>query len=208
MFDILKGTIELGEKLVKALNFMKIKLAGNKSAALSDLNLALDEILKFYTATQDEISNFQAMDFSRGENSGVNKKTLFDIQSGMMSVRIADAKGSCSKIGRIYDTHLDTWFKSTFGSNSPEYLDIQDIFKQLSMYDFSMIDATKELSRYLDPKCDTLLKMTTGGDLTAAVSFHNETSDELMQVRKGMSRVATQMVELRNEFEAIAETTK
>ena len=207
MFDILKGTIEMGEKLVKALKLLKTKIKGNKSAAVGDLNLALDEILKFYTATQDEISNFQSLDLSRSENLSVNKKTLFDIQSGMMGVRIAEAKGSCSKIGRIYDKHLDTWFQKTFGSGSPEYIEIQHVFKQLSAYDFSMIEATKELTRYLDPICDELLKMITGNDMTDAVSFHNETSDELMPVRKEISKVATQMVDLRNDFEDIASST-
>jgi uncharacterized coiled-coil DUF342 family protein len=200
MLDILKGTIELGEKLAKLFKSVKIKITGNEKTAAADLNIVIDELRKFYDAIQSEISDFQSLDFSDSANISKNKRTLFDMQSGTMNVRISDASGSCSKIKRIYDSHLDTWFKKTFQNEDQKYLEIQHIFKQLSEYDLSMIEATNDLVRYLSPKCDEILKMMTENDKDKIIAYHDSISNELLETRKKISEVAKQLIDFKNEF--------
>jgi hypothetical protein len=117
-----------------------------------------------------------------------------------MQVRLAEASGSCHKIAKIYRNHLDTWFQQTFASERQTYIDLQHVFMQLSQYDLSMLSGTEELFSYLDPICDQLSRLMAGGDTAAAVSLHDETSAELLKLRKTISAVTVQLVKMRNEF--------
>lgn len=206
MLDILNGTIELGVKLFNLLSSIKNQIKGDKTSASKDLQGVIDEIIKFYKITQEEISNFQSIDFTNSGNLSANKKTLFDIQSGEMNVRIAEASGSCAKISRIYDSHLDLWFRQIFNSKNENYIQVQHLFKQLSEYDFSMIEATKDLEKYLQPKANSMLSMLLANDIHNLNIEHNSISVELMPVRMKLSQVTKQLVDMRNEFQTIAKT--
>jgi hypothetical protein len=206
MLDILNGTIELGEKLFNILVSLKGQIKGDKSAAAKDLQLVIDEIIKFYKITQGEISNFQSIDFTDSGNLAANKKILFDIQSGEMNVRISEASGSCAKIKRIYNSHLDSWFLQVFHNENQNYVQVQHLFKQLSDYDFSMIEATKDLEKYLQPKANSFLSMLLVNDTNNLIAAHSDVTKELMNVRVKLSQVIKQLVDIKNEFQSIANT--
>jgi hypothetical protein len=205
MLDILNGTIDLGKKATDLFASLKTKLKGDEAAAGKDLNEVLDELIKFYTATQKEISDFQSLDLANPGNLQETKRVLYDIQSGAMGIRIAEASGSCAKIKRIYEKHLDTWFQRVFKNETAKYREVRHLFSNLLDLDMNMVQATKDLEDYLSEKAQAVMKLVYNSD-TNVITYHNKVSVELLETRKGLSHVVKQLVELKNDFAQSAGT--
>jgi hypothetical protein len=203
--DIINETIGLGEKLADLLKSVQQNLVGNKEQAAKELVLVIDEVVKFYQVAQEEMSSFQNMNFSDPTHSMAGKKILLDIQSGMMQVRIAEASGSCAKIKRVYESHLDTWFLRIFGKESVQYMDTQKIFNELSAYDISMIEAAKNLETYFTDKSAHMLIFLSEHNTTKLIEYHTLTIQEVTETRKKLSLVVKQLVDLKNDFFQSAE---
>jgi hypothetical protein len=205
MLDLLTGTIDLSEKLATLFEKVKHKITGNEKEAADNLQKVSDEIMKFFVATQEEVSAFQSLDFTSNLNNSTARKVLFDLQSGMLQVRIAEASGSCQKINSIYQQHLKRWFMDIFHEDSDDYKETEFIFQQLTGYDLSMLEATKELERYLIPKAESMLEMLDAGDPSLS-SLHNDVSTELLATRIRLSQIIKTFIELRNSFAQIIGT--
>jgi hypothetical protein len=200
MLDILKNTFDIGEKLARIIGSLKVQITGDEKAAAKDLQLVVDEMVKFYQVAQQELLNVQCLDFA--DNMGINssKKILFDIQSGAMQVRISEASGSCSKIKRIYNSYLDTWFQKKFRKGSQEYIEVQGAFVQLSEYDLSMVEAMKDIDQYLIPRAEHMLGLIKQNNQHELIRYHTTIVDEMTDIRLKLSQITKQLIDLSNEF--------
>jgi hypothetical protein len=202
--EVLPVTIELGEKFIKLFQAVKKKLWGDKEKAFGKLKEVIDEILKFYEATHKEISNFMSLDFSNKKNEAANRESLYNILNGSLKVRISDAQGHCSRIGRIYENNLDKWLKKKL--SNVEYLEMYNLFMSLSTYDDDMLFAATNLELDLQNKSKVLLDLLDAKNLKKAVEKQLANRKQFQPVQKRLSTVMEQLILLRNEFMEITDS--
>lgn len=200
--DVLPTTIELGEKFVKFFQSLKKEFWGNQEEAFKKLRDVIDEMLKFYKATNEEISNFMSLDFSNKNSYQPNRKALYNITGGSIKVRIVDAKGHCSRIKRIYDNYLDKWLRKKL--DNEKYNEINNLFLSLSIYDDDMVEAATNLETELIEKSQKLITFLNNKDFRGAATSHEGNIERFQPVQQRLSSVMEQMVILRNEFMSIA----
>jgi len=200
--DVLPTTIELGEKFVKFFQSLKKEFWGDQEEAFKKLRDVIDEMLKFYKATNEEISNFMSLDFSNKNSYQPNRKALYNITGGSIKVRIVDAKGHCSRIKRIYDNYLDKWLRKKL--DNEKYNEINNLFLSLSIYDDDMVEAATNLEAELIEKSNKLLEFLNNKNFRGVVASQEGNIERFQPVQQRLSSVMEQMVILRNEFMSIA----
>jgi hypothetical protein len=198
MPDVLPATIDLGEKFAKLFITLKKKLWGDETEAYEKLRDVVDELMKFYLAMQNEISNFISMDFSDSKHSQENKKALIAIVSGGMIIRINDARGHCKRIKRIYEAHLDKWFRKKL--KATEYSEMKNLFFSLSIYDDDMLMAAENLEKDLQEKSTELLNLLNTNKKKAAVESQAKNQEKFLPRLTRLSKVMNQLMILRNQF--------
>ena len=203
MLTLLQLALDKSDNLLSIFEKAKKFLVGDKKKAAEELQKVAEEMMKFLVITQEEISNFQGLDFSTGPGSAHARKVFYDIQSGMMGVRVVAASGSCNEIKLIYQYYLSTWFKDVFGDLSSEFMEVEKIFTDLFYYDTNIIGATSELEDYLKKKSMPLLQMLDTGDQNL-MPFYHEASNELLTIRKKLSDLLSRFLVLKNEFKLLA----
>ena len=204
--NILKSTIELVKEVGSFLTTVKDNVWGNEHASYDKLNETLDEIAKFFEATQSEISDYQSLEFSDSNTRQGNKKLLYDLEGGMLRVRIEAARGHCSKIKLIYENYLDKWFREVFG-NSSEYNTIHTLFLELSVYDVNMFAATDELQKFIKNEAVAVLNFVEQKDYTAADEQIIASRATLSPIRQSISELLTNLLILKNKFMILSKRT-
>lgn len=203
MLVLLEMVLTKSEELLSVFEKAKKFLVGDKKTAADQLQRVSDEMMKFLVATQEEISNFQGLDFSSSSGIAQARKVLYDILSGMMEVRVIAASGSCNEIKMIYDCQLKTWFKDNFSGLSDEFGEVEKIFSALVDYDNNLTQATRSLKDYLTEKSEKILEMIEKGDQNL-MSFHHQTSTELLAIRQKLSTLLSRFLHLKNEFKILS----
>lgn len=193
-------SLELGKQFAELLKQAKIILLGNKMEAVTQLAETIDEIQKFYFALNEEISDFLSISFSDGNNHSLNKKKLLDLQNGIVSVRIQNARGHCGKIQKIYHDHLETWFNKVFRSDSTKVMELTSLFNELTEYDKRMLFATDEVSKYLSTKATEILKFVKAEDNVSAKKLIDEAEVELSPLIKAINALLADLTALKNSF--------
>lgn len=204
MLDLLNHTIELGKKAAGIFRWLKTKIAGDQTAAAEKLQEVIAELLKFFTAVQQEVSGFQNLDLLTDTKRAEAKKALNDIRSGEMKVRISVARGSCHKIALIYDNDLSPWFDGFLAGDPARQSDIRSLFANLTQLDANMIQATVHLEEYLSNKAEAILSSLREDKPQEAAAFHEDASEELANTRRGLSETVTQLVDANNDFRQAA----
>ncbi len=195
--ETLGTTLELGEKFVSIFDTLKKKLWGDEEKASAKLAEVIDEMLKFYKATHSEISSFMGMDFSMTIHNQANRKALYDIIGGSLDISIRQAKGNCGLIKKIYEENLDKPFKKHLSQE--EYWDLNRIFKSLSEYDYSMIDAATELEKELKIMSENLINTLDTHNAAQAESYQIDNRKKFMPTQKRLSELMGQLLSLKEE---------
>lgn len=200
---ILPATLDLGDRFVKLFRAVKKELWGSDQEAFVRLRDVIDEIMKFYLATNKEISDFISLDFSSPKNSPENMRALYSIMSGALKVRIQDAKGHCSRIGRIYERHLDKWLREKLKQD--DYNAIKFLFQELSVYDYDMLAAAQSLELDLQSKSQRLLALINSNRYNEISTFQTQIRQQFLPEAQKLSAVMNELVMLRNEFMEVAQ---
>lgn len=204
--NILKSTIELVREFGDFLVTVKDTVWGNPHAAYDKLNETLDEVVKFFEATQSEISSYQSLEFTDSSTRQENKKILYDLEGGMLKARIEEARGHCKKIKLIYETYLDKWFKEIFG-NSTEYNTISNLFLQLSVYDTNMFMATEQLQEFIKEEAEIVLNFIDQKDYSSADARITAARTQLKPIRQSISELLTNLLSLKSKFMVLSKST-
>jgi hypothetical protein len=199
---VLSPTLGLGEKFVVLFKAVKKELWGSEEEAFEKLRDVIDEIMKFYLAMQKEISDFISMEFSNPNNNRDNMKVLFGVLSGSLKVRIRDAKGHCGRIERIYNAHLNKWLKKKLSID--QYNEIDVLFRELSVYDYDMLEAAKNLELDLQAKSVNMIDLMNKNKTKEAVAYQVEVRMQFLPELVKLSTVMEHLVLLRNEFMEIS----
>jgi hypothetical protein len=144
-------------------------LAAPHSAA-EQLGTVLAELRKIYTAIDGELSAYLALFFDAAAAPGdiqADRNKLLDLQSGQSAVRIAEARGSCAKIMRLYGTTLAPWFAAAALPDA-ERDQIAELFQRLDMYDGVMVQTLHRITEWLVREAERTLDLVDEGQLAEA----------------------------------------
>jgi excisionase family DNA binding protein len=101
------------------------KLRAQPDIAAVKLSAALDEIVKTYRVVDQAFNAYASLAVDKDALT-TRSQELLAIAGGSLGVQVEAGRGSCSKIGHIYQAHLKRWFERAF--NQEEQLAIERAF--------------------------------------------------------------------------------
>jgi hypothetical protein len=141
------------------------------------------------------------------------RKVLLSLEGGKAKVRMAEAKGSCSKIYNIYIKYLNPWFRRALKGDEASQNELRDLFEKMKGYDNDMMDAIDDLAIWIGDKTkETLDEVDKGLDemdkgqryFDAANRIIRNARNEIMPLRRKASDELSKLQTLKGEMIGIS----
>lgn len=189
---MLSGLFSLVQDL-GILDSLKYKLFPQPDPAAEKLAEILKELSKTYEAIDSELTNYLSIWFDDKDSKMIaeQRRNLIGLEGGSVKVRVAEARGHCSKIKSIYKRDLQRRFKKFL--NKQEYESIECIFENLDSADFAFISSIDQLTFWLEDRANCILDLIGQMNYTAA---NNEIENDRRQVRDTRLSLSHAMKEL------------
>jgi ferritin len=201
---MISGIYEIAQNL-KLFDEVKSKLIQQPDPAAKYLTEVLQELAKTYQAIDEEISNYLGIWFDSNDLTNLREQrhTLISLEGGKVSVRMAEARGHCSKIKSIFERFLDTWFKRIFDKD--EYNNVDNLFKNLYHWDNFLIQTLDSLADWLQTNASDVLSHISKQDFNQANDKINQDRTSILQDRRDLSEIMKILYELQA---SLIETSK
>lgn len=124
------------------------RLLGDSNAAAQQLSVALIEVRRTFDSLRDTLLEISYLGVP-GQNLVDVRRAMDRLESGKLFEEVIRAKGSCGKIGNIYDQHLKAWFKDILSPT--EQVQLQELFNNLRDSDGWAIGAMEHLIQNAKP---------------------------------------------------------
>jgi hypothetical protein len=118
------------------------KLFGDPNTAAQQPAIALVEVRRTLGSLRETVLEISYLGVP-GQDLADVRKALDRLESGQLFEEVIRAKGSCHKIGHIYDRHLQAWFKSLLDRGTQDQL--QTLFNELRNSDGWAVDAMERV---------------------------------------------------------------
>jgi hypothetical protein len=125
------------------------KLVGDPNTAAQHLGVALFEVRRTLGALRDTLFEISYLGVE-GQDPVDVRRALDRIEAGELYEEVIRAKGSCHKIGNIYDQHLATWFGS-LGLETATQDQLRLLFNDLRDSDGWAVDAMERFLNAIKP---------------------------------------------------------
>jgi hypothetical protein len=184
--------------------YLKRKLIKQYDPAIEELSVVLGEIYKIYDLIDTEINIYLTMRF-RPENLDFireDEQHLSSWQGKKIVAKVAQSRGHCSRIMKIYHDYLKTWFPTVL--NSEECKLVDDVFWKLDEFDGIMVKSTKELAEWLSSNAGTVLIHLKADNFAGANNKIKEDSIEILPIREAIAEAMATLSDLQADFIKIA----
>lgn len=194
-----KDGVELLDKL-GILDRLRLKLASDPDRASRELTIALTELVTGYTALHKEIVSLSMLDVDEPGRSVEQKLTR--LADGSMAAELHGVKGSCSRIGNIYDRYLTGWFSRALAPEEAQAL--HAAFQSLGSSDGAFVLAAEELSSAAQQAAKEALRLRRLGSPNDAARRLAELAIQLEPYREALSANMAKMWQLQAHFIQVA----
>jgi hypothetical protein len=173
------------------------KLLGDPNKAAQQLAVALWEVRKTLSSLRDTILEVSYLEVEGQEEVDV-RRALDHIESGALFEEIIKGKGSCTKIGNIYDNHLKAWFKKVLKPEEDEQL--RFLFNDLRDSDGWAVDALERILSDAQPLAKEVRQLMEARKMAQARQKVTEFVDEYRPVLSKVSEIVVFMLDLEVTF--------
>jgi len=194
-------TISIIER-VGLLDKLLLKFISSSKKAWQSLAEALNEIEKSTTALRDALLAVSNISVVEPVTSDVAKE-LDNLASGVLEISVQKAKGSCHRIGEIYDTYLSGILSNLVQSkflNSTEVGELEGLFYDLSKSDASFLEIAQIISGRLREVSESIRTHLENKDSLKAKEIISALHNESIEKAKRLNAVLVKMIELQGEF--------
>jgi hypothetical protein len=184
-----------------AIQKVKITLFSNPDPAADQLVIVLEEISKIYIALDKELARYLSLSLDTNMSAGdldEVRTILLDIVGGSIQVKVSEARGHCTKIENIYESHLNGWFNKVLAYD--EYQKISRLFLKLNEFDGIMVKAMEGAAEWVIEQADTTLDYIDNDKLDKANNVIKNSRQELSEYRLRMTKAMVQLRTLQSEF--------
>ena len=157
-------------------------LGKNPEPAAERLAEALGEVEKMLTALDAELVRFLVLDFSSPDVAREDLKALVELSAGQARVNIEKARGHCSMIKLIYETHLEGWLSNALNSSDQNM--IRPIFDNMQGADDVIIYAAEQVDRFLSENAEEVLSLLAQNRHLDAQMLIAEARDDTLPTRR------------------------
>jgi hypothetical protein len=185
---------------IEVIDKYKKKLLDDPDAAARNLADVIKELSLTCEALDSELTNYLGVWFIEDDMHGIveNRRILIGLEGGKSRIRMAEARGHCSKIKVIYDRNLKRWFKRVFQGD--EYQQMENLFDKLSYCDSWILKLTEELANWLEDRANHILDLVSQKKyLDANNEIESDRKEQLPQ-RLHLSKVMVSLYTLQAEF--------
>ncbi|NIQ04629.1 MAG: hypothetical protein GWO20_02530, partial [Candidatus Korarchaeota archaeon] len=180
------------------LDHVLLKLVNRPEAAVHKLRIALSEVRRGYDALQDALLKIDLLSFEKQDIEDTREE-LQKIAAGKIKLTMAEAKGSCTRIGNIYDKYLQGWFSAAL--NPGEADELRLLFNDLRYTDAGLLKASMRLSIQAEAKATEILNhLKTAGGETRARRAAEEFSLQFRRTLEKLTKQLVFMLELENKL--------
>lgn len=141
------------------------KLLGDPNTAAVQLAVALREVRMTLSSLREAILEVSYLGVA-GQDPVDVRRALDRIETGTLYEEVIRAKGSCGKIGNIYDRHLKAWFKRLL--KPKENAALEKLFDDLRDSDGWAVDALERLVIDAKPVAGEIRGLLESGDKVGA----------------------------------------
>ena len=152
------------DKYFYVFGIIQKKLVKQPAPAAKHLAEVIEELSKTYKVIDSELTNYLSIWFDNSDRKGIadQRRMLLGLEGGRITVRMAEARGHCSKIKVIYDRFLKKWLSKKL--NRIEYDEISMVFGSMATDDDKVIEAMDDLARWLRDRADVILDFVARED--------------------------------------------
>jgi hypothetical protein len=173
------------------------KLLGDPNAAAQQLAIALFEVRRTFDSLRNALLEISHLGVP-GQNLVDIRRALDRIESGQLFEEVIRAKGSCGKIGNIYDQHLQAWFKEILVPTDQDRL--REDFNTLRDSDRWAIDAMEHLIEDAKPLAREIRVLFDNGKEAEAHRAVKAFLQEFLPIRDKLSATISHMLALEAKF--------
>ena len=173
------------------------KLLGDPSLAAQQLGVALTEVRRTLGSLRETMLEIRNLGV-RGQDPDDVRRALRRIESGELYEEVIRAKGSCHKIGNIYDRYLDAWFTKVLKPD--EASELRVLFTALRNSDGWAVDAQERLLREAKPLVTEISALLNAGGEDAAIRRVKAFSASFAPTLERLSATMAVMLELEANF--------
>lgn len=172
-------------------------LLGDPDAAAKQLAVALWEVRKTLSSLRDTILEVSYLGVE-GQAEVDIRRALDRIESGALFEEVIRGKGSCTKIGHIYDKHLKAWFRRELKPEQDKRLKV--LFSDLRNSDGWAVGALENILRDAKPVAKEVRELLDARKMAQARKKANKFVDDYRPVLEKISKVVVFMLDLEVTF--------
>jgi hypothetical protein len=173
------------------------KLIGEPDQAAQHLAVALAEVRKTLGSLRETIMEISYLGVP-GQDPVDVRRALDRIELGQLYEEVIRAKGSCRKIGNIYDRHLKAWFPRLLKPHEAD--GIARLFNDLRNSDGWAIDALERILQEAKPLATEIRTLLASGDQPMARKRITAFTHEMRPAIEKLSAVIAFMLQVEAEF--------
>jgi hypothetical protein len=181
---------------------LKVKLKGDPDEAAKYLAGVLEELSKTFREIDAELTDYLGIWFVEEDIQSIidNRKLLIGLEGGRTRVRMAEARGHCSKIEVIYSRKLVGWFDRVFKNNQSDDSDMKSVFRMLSTCDGIIINGIDELADWLENRAHQIIEFIGRKNYITANLEIEKDRMSLLDSRKKLSKAMVKLYYLQADF--------
>lgn len=200
-----KELLDASTTLVELLKQIKGKLLGQPEPAALALATVLEEVSHTCEAIDLAIGRYLGVLFNPKQNlydqwNAEARKELLKLDSITLSAQVAEARTKSGKIGRIYDTYLNNWFKRVFGQE--DYL--RSTIDMVWGNDQHMVYDLQKLVEWLSHEAQITLSLAEQGNFESANRRIIDPRKAIAPFRKKLKETMTELRNLQGDFDDTA----
>jgi hypothetical protein len=164
-----------------------------RALAGTRLRLVVDEITHSFDAIESQLVRLLQVDLTpAGVANG--RGVLVELEGGNATIRLAEMRGHCTIIGRIWDEELKNPFQKLFAS---DFQQIEAAFGQLGTVDSVMLRVADVLAEFLADEASAVLDLVDDNKAEEAQLRIKAARADVRGLRRKVNRTLAEMVELR-----------
>jgi hypothetical protein len=201
------AAVKQADEALGVIEKLVVKLRAQPDIAAVKLSAALDEIVKTYRVVDQALNAYASLAIDKDALT-TRSQELLTIAGGSLGVQVEEGRGSCSKIGNIYQEHLKRWFERAF--NQEEQFAIEKAFiwpGGLGDADDILFCELTKLVKQLESEAVDALALVIEKRPDEARQSVLRTYMTLVPVQQAMAQAMQQMFKLKNQLIQVAETT-
>lgn len=193
----IKEGINLLDK-IGVLERLALKLVSNPDKALNKLIIALNELNMGYTTLYNEMLALGNIDLEDNDHKKARKQ-LTRVKEGHIKASIISVKGSCARIGKIYDTYLNGWFSCALGDDK-DVAELDQLFWSLRDVDDLFLEGVNKLTEIAEKGAKDILLFIDTNRLSEAKQAIDELEGQLAPLREQLCTDMRRLWSLQEQF--------